>query len=57
MSSKRITVSTVGYQIVKKLADDNIKVNLAVSLHSANNIKEVKLWMLIISIADDLKIH
>jgi 23S rRNA (adenine2503-C2)-methyltransferase len=40
MSSKRITVSTVGVsKMIKKLADDNIKVNLAVSLHSANNIK------------------
>ena len=40
MSSKRITVSTVGVsKMIKKLADDNIKVNLAVSLHSANNMK------------------
>tara|TARA_Y100001934_G_C12298085_1_gene748457 strand:+ start:378 stop:1415 length:1038 start_codon:yes stop_codon:yes gene_type:complete len=40
MSSKRITLSTVGVsKMIKKLADDNIKVNLAVSLHSANNIK------------------
>ncbi len=36
MSSKRITVSTSGVpKIIKKMADDNVKFNLAVSLHSA----------------------
>ncbi len=36
MSSKRITVSTVGVpKMIKKLADDEVKFNLAVSLHSA----------------------
>ena len=40
MSSKRITVSTVGVsKMIKKLADEKFKVNLAVSLHSANNLK------------------
>lgn len=40
MSSKRITLSTVGVsKMIKKLADENLKINLAVSLHSANNIK------------------
>ena len=40
MSSKRITVSTVGVsKMIKKLADEKLKVNLAVSLHSANNLK------------------
>ncbi len=36
MSPKRITVSTVGlHKMIKKLADDDVKFNLAVSLHSA----------------------
>ena len=36
MSPKRITVSTAGIsKMIKKLADDSIKFNLAVSLHSA----------------------
>ena len=40
MSSKRITLSTVGVsKMIKKLADENLKINLAVSLHSADNIK------------------
>ena len=40
MSSKRITLSTVGVsKMIKKLADEDLKINLAVSLHSANNFK------------------
>ena len=36
MSAKRITVSTSGVpKIIKKMADDEVKFNLAVSLHSA----------------------
>ncbi len=36
MSSKRITLSTSGVpKMIKKLADDGVKFNLAVSLHSA----------------------
>ena len=36
MSPKRITVSTSGVpKIIKKMADDDVKFNLAVSLHSA----------------------
>jgi len=36
MSAKRITVSTSGVpKIIKKMADDDVKFNLAVSLHSA----------------------
>jgi len=36
MSPKRITLSTVGLpKMIKKLADDDVKFNLAVSLHSA----------------------
>jgi 23S rRNA (adenine2503-C2)-methyltransferase len=38
MASKRITVSTVGVaKMIMKMADDNVKFNLAVSLHSAIN--------------------
>ena len=38
MSPKRITLSTVGIpKMIKKLADDEVKFNLAVSLHSAIN--------------------
>ncbi len=38
MSSKRITLSTVGIpKMIKKMADDDVKFNLAVSLHSAIN--------------------
>ncbi len=40
MSSQRITLSTVGLpRMIKKLADDKVKFNLAVSLHSANELK------------------
>jgi len=36
MSPKRITVSTSGVpKMIKKMADDNVRFNLAVSLHSA----------------------
>ena len=36
MSPKRITLSTVGIpKMIKKMADDEVKFNLAVSLHSA----------------------
>jgi len=38
MASRRITVSTVGVaKMIKKMADDGVKFNLAVSLHSAIN--------------------
>ena len=40
MASKRITLSTVGVaKMIKKMADDGVKFNLAVSLHSALNEK------------------
>ncbi|OYU95134.1 MAG: 23S rRNA (adenine(2503)-C(2))-methyltransferase RlmN [Bacteroidetes bacterium B1(2017)] len=40
MSSDRITVSTAGIsKMIKKLADDGVKFNLALSLHAANDIK------------------
>ena len=39
-SPRRITVSTAGIaKLIKKLADDNKKVNLAISLHAANDVK------------------
>jgi len=40
MSSKRITISTAGIaKMIQKLADDNSKVNLALSLHAADDTK------------------
>jgi len=40
MSPKRITVSTAGIaKMIKKLADDEVKFNLALSLHAANDKK------------------
>ncbi len=40
MSPKRITVSTAGIaKMIKKLADDHVKFNLAISLHSASDSK------------------
>ena len=40
MASKRLTVSTVGVaKMIRKMADDQVKFNLAVSLHSAINEK------------------
>lgn len=40
MAAKRITVSTAGIaKMIKKLGDDNVKFNLALSLHAANDLK------------------
>ncbi len=40
MSPRRITVSTAGVaKMIKKLADDDVKFNLALSLHAANDTK------------------
>lgn len=40
MSPKRITVSTAGVaKMIKKLGDDMVKFNLALSLHAANDLK------------------
>ena len=40
MSPRRITVSTAGIaKMIKKLGDDNVKFNLALSLHAANDKK------------------
>ncbi len=39
-SPKRITVSTAGIaKMIQKLGDDNVKFNLALSLHAANDLK------------------
>lgn len=40
MAPKRITVSTAGIaKMIKKLGDDGVKFNLALSLHAANDVK------------------
>ena len=40
MSPKRITVSTAGVaRMIKRLGDDEVKFNLALSLHAANDVK------------------
>lgn len=40
MSPQRITVSTAGIaKMIKKMADDRVRFNLALSLHAANNAK------------------
>lgn len=44
MAPKRITVSTAGIaKMIKKLGDDNVKFNLALSLHAANDEKRNKI--------------
>ena len=44
MSSKRIVVSTSGVpKMIKKMADDNVRFKLAVSLHSAINEKRTSI--------------
>lgn len=44
MSAKRITVSTAGIaKMIKKLGDDDVKFNLALSLHAANDEKRNKI--------------
>lgn len=40
MAARRITVSTAGIaKMIKKLGDDEVKFNLALSLHAANDVK------------------
>lgn len=54
MSPRRITLSTVGlHKMIMKLADDQVKFNLAVSLHSA--IDEVRSQMMPINDSSNLK--
>lgn len=54
MSAKRITVSTAGIsKMIKKLADDGVKFNLALSLHAADDIKRNEIMP--INESNDLK--
>jgi len=54
MSAKRITLSTVGLaKMIKKMADDEVKFNLAVSLHSA--IDEVRSKIMPINNSNPIK--
>lgn len=47
LSPKRITLSTIGVpKLIKKMADDGVKFNLAISLHSAIEEKRAKLMPL-----------
>ena len=47
LSPKRITLSTIGVpKLIKKMADDGVKFNLAISLHSAIEDKRAKLMPL-----------
>jgi 23S rRNA (adenine2503-C2)-methyltransferase len=47
MSPKRITLSTIGVpKLIRKMADDGVKVKLAISLHSAIEEKRAKLMPL-----------
>jgi 23S rRNA (adenine2503-C2)-methyltransferase len=61
MSPKRITLSTSGVaKMIKKLADDEVKFNLALSLHVANNEKRSRIMSIndsnpLESLADALK--
>lgn len=44
MAPKRITVSTAGIaKMIKRLGDDKVKFNLALSLHAANDLKRSKI--------------
>lgn len=44
ISPKRITVSTAGIaKMIRKLGDDDVKFNLALSLHAANDVKRSKI--------------
>jgi 23S rRNA (adenine2503-C2)-methyltransferase len=53
MSPRRITLSTVGIpKMIKKMADDAVKFNLAVSLHSA--IDEIRSKMMPVNISSNL---
>lgn len=54
MSSRRITLSTAGIEkMIRKLADDDVKVNLALSLHAADD--EKRSAMMAINDSNNLK--
>jgi len=63
MASKRITVSTAGIaKMIKKLGDDEVKFNLALSLHAANDEKRNEIMPIneqnsLKSLADALKYY
>ncbi len=63
MSYKRVTLSTSGIaKMIRRLADDNVKVNLALSLHAAseeirNNIMPIGDHNSLIDIRDSLKYY
>jgi len=63
MASKRITVSTAGIaKMIKKLGDDGVKFNLALSLHAANDKKRNEIMPItehnsLTALADALKYY
>lgn len=63
MASKRITVSTAGIaKMIKKLGDDAVKFNLALSLHAANDTKRNEIMPIneqnsLAALADALKYY
>jgi 23S rRNA (adenine2503-C2)-methyltransferase len=63
MAAKRITVSTAGIaKMIKKLGDDQVKFNLALSLHAANDKKRNEIMPIneqnsLVALADALKYY
>ncbi|TSD63787.1 23S rRNA (adenine(2503)-C(2))-methyltransferase RlmN [Inquilinus sp. KBS0705] len=63
MAAKRITVSTAGIaKMIRKLGDDQVKFNLALSLHAANDVKRNEIMPIneqnsLKSLADALKYY
>lgn len=63
MASKRITISTAGIaKMIKKLGDDEVKFNLALSLHAANDEKRSRIMPIneqntLSALADALKYY
>ena len=63
MSAKRITLSTAGIaKMIRKLADDNAKVNLALSLHAADDQKRDEIMPIneqndLVSLIDSIKYY
>ncbi len=63
MAAKRITVSTAGIaKMIKKLGDDQVKFNLALSLHAANDEKRNTIMPIneqnsLVALADALKYY
>ncbi|MDT3404485.1 23S rRNA (adenine2503-C2)-methyltransferase [Mucilaginibacter terrae] len=61
MAAKRITVSTAGIaKMIKKLGDDQVRFNLALSLHAANDTKRNEIMPIneqnsLVALADALK--